>query len=314
MMTLSITTIVLSILTLLALVGSGLSLTLLMVPKIDARRRKCLQVILPVIVFGSLGLFVYRLVWVHHTWQPLESHVDGLILINSLVAMTLCFLQTRKRMHSISAFVLPVLAFLLAWAICASAWTYQLFPIGDIWTTVHRLGVYLGSVFYLIAAASGVMFLYVRSQLKFKRSPAMLDRLPSLEAIEQLIIHTATLGFALITLGLVSGVIIIASGPTMLGHGWWYSPKVVFATLAWLVYAVVMNVRYTKTFRGQRAAWLSIVGFILVLATFVAALVMAEKHSDEQPRERTQVTKVEIEHRQMLSTSPATHDSSEGQL
>lgn len=289
-----ITTAVLSILTLLAIVASVLSLALLMVPKVDSRQRKLLHVILPAIVLGTLGLFVYRLLVVHHSWQPLESHVDGLILINVLVAIMLCFLQTRRRMQSISAFILPVFALLMAWAICASSWTFQLFPIGDIWTTVHRLGVYLGSVFYLVAAGAGVMFLYVRSQLKFKRSPAMLDRLPSLEAVEQLIIHTATMGFALITLGLVSGVIIITSGPTAMGDGWWYSPKVVLATLAWGLYAVVMNVRYTKTFRGPRAAWLSIVGFILVLATFVAALVMADKSEQPTPASRIEVTQADM--------------------
>lgn len=276
-----ITFVALLMLTLLAILASVMALTLLMAPHVDPHKHKQLNILLPVIVFGTLGLFVYRFMVVHHSWQPLESHVDGLILINALVAMMLCFLQTRKRMQSISAFILPVLALLMAWAICASSWTFQLFPIGDIWATVHRLGVYLGSVFYMVAAGSGVMFLYVRSQLKFKRSPGMLDRLPSLEAVEQLIIHTATLGFALITLGLASGVIITTSGPTALGEGWWYSPKVVLATLAWLVYAVVMNVRYTKTFRGQRAAWLSIVGFILVLATFVAALMLAEKHEPQ---------------------------------
>lgn len=284
----TITTVVLFILTLLAIFASVLALTLLMAPSVVARRRKMLEVTMPVIVVSTLGLFVYRMLVIHHTWQPLESHVDGLILINALVAMLLCFLQTRKRMQSISAFILPVLALLMAWAICASSWTYQLFPIGDIWTTLHRLGVYLGSVFYMVAAGAGVMFLYVRSQLKFKKSPTMLDRLPSLEAVEQLIIHTATMGFALITLGLVSGVIITTSGPTALGEGWWYSPKVVLATLAWGLYAVVMNVRYTKTFRGSRAAWLSIVGFVLVLATFVAALVMAEKR--EHPPAAVQVT------------------------
>jgi len=40
------------------------------------------------------------------------------------------------------------------------------------------------------------------------------------------------------------------------------------AASVWLIYAVVMNTRHTATFRGARAAWLSILGLVLLLATF----------------------------------------------
>jgi hypothetical protein len=37
---------------------------------------------------------------------------------------------------------------------------------------------------------------------------------------------------------------------------------------AWLIYALLMNVRHAVLFRGSRAAWLSILGLALLVATF----------------------------------------------
>lgn len=279
MTALTFTTSVLILLAIMSVVASVVALLGLMFPTKDRRHQVGLNLLLLAIALVGGGLFVYRLAVVHHSWQPLESHVDGLILISVLVVVMLLFLQTRGRLQSISAFVLPILTMLMLWAVLANGLTFQAIGMGTVWTGAHRLGVYLGSVFYLVAAGAGVMFLYVRRQLRRKQSLSVVHRLPSLESVEQLIILTATLGFALITLGLVTGVIIIASGSeagglAAWGDGWWYSPKVLLATLAWVVYAVVMNVRYSVTFRGSRAAWLSILGLVFVVGTFVAALSM----------------------------------------
>jgi len=214
---------------------------------------------------GCVLLFLYRALVIHHNWQPLESHVDGLLLIASLFAVMVLFLQSRGGVQGLTAFALPVLSFILAWSVCASAWTMHLFHIDSIWKAFHLAGVYLGTLMFAIAAIGGGMFLYSQRRLRTKRAA---NKLASLEKIEGLIVWTSTLGFGLLTLGLVSGVIVISSGSTRLGAGWWYSSKIILATSVWLIYAVVMNTRHSTTFRGARAAWLSILGLVLLLATF----------------------------------------------
>ena len=94
-------------------------------------------------------------------------------------------------------------------------------------------------------------------------------------------VTAATLGFGLLSLGLIAGLIIITSndGATRLGPGWWHSPKVLLSVAAWLLYALVLNVRHGTRFRGARAAWLSIAGLALLLTTL--AIVTAMRRSDE---------------------------------
>jgi ABC-type transport system involved in cytochrome c biogenesis permease subunit len=41
--------------------------------------------------------------------------------------------------------------------------------------------------------------------------------------------------------------------------------------LAWLIYAVLLHERLTVGWRGRRAAWLAICGFLVLLVTFVGA-------------------------------------------
>lgn len=231
--------------------------------------RRWQYVLMGLCTLGGSGLFVYRAVVVHQGWHPLEAHVDGLLLIASLFMVMVLFIQSRAKIAELTTFALPVLTLLLAWAVCAGAWTFQMFQIDSVWKTVHLAGVYLGTLFFAVAAIAGGMFLYVRRGLLRKREPvAQRGRLASLEAIERLIVWASGAGFGVLTLGLVTGLILVTSGPTRLGEGWWYSPKIVLATSVWLIYGVVMNARHETRFRGARAAWLSIVGLVLLLATF----------------------------------------------
>ncbi len=264
----TLTTTILTVLTLLSLAASVLAVVRLIRPRGIASVRKAQYALLGGCTLGCMSLFIYRALWVHRDWQPLRSHVDGLLLIASLFALLVLFLQSRRGVRGLTTFALPVLTLIMAWSVCASAWTFYLFDIDSVWKTIHLAGVYFGTLFVAVASIAGGMFIYAQRRLRRKPDWRRTKRLASLEAIEGLIVWTSALGFALITLGLVTGVIIVSSGPTRLGTGWWYSPKVVLAASVWLIYALVMNMRYTVNFRGARAAWLSIVGLVLLLATF----------------------------------------------
>jgi ABC-type uncharacterized transport system permease subunit len=80
---------------------------------------------------------------------------------------------------------------------------------------------------------------------------------------------SVTLGFALLTVGMITG------GIKMLADGS-HTPiaKIVLAVMVWVVYAVVLHAPLNPSFRGRRVAVLSVVGFVLMLGTVVAVLLM----------------------------------------
>lgn len=222
----------------------------------------------------------------HPTWHPLQAHVDGLVMLAALFSGTILYLQSRQRLAGIAIFGLPLLTLLFAWAICASWWTFQPFAISSVWNTVHLASVYSGTLCSAVAAIAGGAFLYLQTRLRHKASPVTLRPFGSLERLESLIVTAATLGFGLLSLGLIAGLIIVTAndGATRLGPGWWHSPKVVLSVVAWLLYALVLNVRHGTRFRGARAAWLSIAGLLLLLTTLAIVTAM---HSREQTQEVT---------------------------
>lgn len=239
-----------------------------------------LRAVVAAIALGSAGVFAYRALWVHRDWLPLEAHVDGLLLIAALLGAVVWFVLSRPAVAGLAAFALPVLALVLGWAVCASAWTFRPFDVDrldPLWKTIHLAGVYAGTLSAALAAIAGAMFLFVEGRLRQKQTLGRAEPMTSLETLERLIVRAATLGFALLTLGLVAGLVLHPQ-ESALGPGWWHSPKVVLATLAWLSYAVVMNVRYATLFRGRRAAWLAMAGFVLLLLTYgvVTAMPAAE--------------------------------------
>lgn len=257
--------------TALSLAAAVLAVRRLLRPERRGTSPRMQNGLIGVIAPWSTGLFFYRWWFVHGHWQPLTAHVDGLLLIAALLAATILFIQSRPRLFGLSAFGIPMLSFILAWAICASAWTYRPFHLHRLdraWYTLHLASVYLGTLCSVVAAVAGGMYLYVQHRLRRKQDLRGLGRMASLETLESAIVRTATLGFALLTLGLVAGIVIVSESKHLMEHGWWYSPKMILGGAVWLVYALLMNVRCASSFRGARAAWLSIAAFALLIATY----------------------------------------------
>ena len=224
-------------------------------------------VITATVICGAV--FMYRAFAVHQSWVPLQSHVDGLALLAGLVGMVVMWSYWTRRLQGLNVFLLPVMALVSLWGVCAGWWSWKPFDISSVWTSVHLFSVYIGTLSVAAAAAKGALWLYVDRQLRARTHQAQrlhrLGALANLESIEVGITRSATIGFVLLTIGLITGLIITTGGESRLGPGWWYSAKVVLAAGVWAIYALVMHVRFVPTFRGRRAAILSIVGLVLLI-------------------------------------------------
>jgi ABC-type uncharacterized transport system permease subunit len=131
---------------------------------------------------------------------------------------------------------------------------------------VHRVTAYGGALAFAVAGAVGIMYLIVNHRLRSKHALSG-PNLGSLERLEQLTLEAVSLGFALLTVGAITGF-------SEMGKGKHTSiTKVVLALAVWLIYAVVLHAPINPRFRGHKAAVLSVVGFVVVIGTVVAVLV-----------------------------------------
>jgi cytochrome c-type biogenesis protein CcsB len=131
---------------------------------------------------------------------------------------------------------------------------------------VHTLAAFLGYSALSVACCAGVLYLLMHDQLAKKKFGSLVARLPSLEELDRLGHLTVILGFALLTLG-------IAVGMTWAWREWkvvWiWEPQGAWALITWLIYAAYLVVRNGAGWRGLRAAWITTVGFVASIFTFL---------------------------------------------
>ena len=118
--------------------------------------------------------------------------------------------------------------------------------------------------FLALAFCGGIMYLLQERELKSKRFGFFYNRLPSLEALDQLNSHCLTTGFVFLTLGIISGS---AWARQAWGTYWQWDPKETWSLITWFLYAAQIHQRLTYGWRGKRAAVMAIVGFCAVLFT-----------------------------------------------
>ncbi|MDP3704212.1 MAG: cytochrome c biogenesis protein CcsA [Candidatus Omnitrophota bacterium] len=133
---------------------------------------------------------------------------------------------------------------------------------------VHTIASLLSYVAFLVAFGAGCLFLIQERQIKHKRMGVLFHRLPSLDQLERVNVFAIGLGFALLTVGLSWGLVV----SRLLRGAWWSGdPKEILSATLWVCYLILWLARLGATMRGRRVALLSVLGFALVLFTFVGA-------------------------------------------
>jgi ABC-type uncharacterized transport system permease subunit len=201
-------------------------------------------------------------------WIPINDNFEALIGLAVLLAAFVMYVQSTRPIIGLDWFLMPVAIVLLAAAGVFGRLEYRQYQaLARAWYGVHRVSCYAGTAFFAIAAAGGAMYMSASRRLHLKQPTPMTG---SLERLEHIMMTGVTLGFALLTVGLITGLAAMFDGSA---RGQW--PILLPACGAWLVYAVVMHAPINPRLRGRRAAFLSVVGFALVIGALVAVLFLA---------------------------------------
>lgn len=203
------------------------------------------------------------------SWVPLEDNFDALVWLALLLALFTLYVQTRRPIGGLDRVALPVVILLLACGGWFGTTRPHEYDIKSLWSWTHRVSSYGGFVAFAVAGAGGTMYLRARRRLRNKQ----LDvGGASLERLESVTYTAVTLGFALLSVGLVTGLVRVldAGRTTALGREWFASPKVLLTCAVWVVYALILHAPLNPSFRGRRTALLSIVGLVLMVGTLMA--------------------------------------------
>ena len=120
------------------------------------------------------------------------------------------------------------------------------------------------SPFILSGLVSGIFSSLLYLLLLWRR-PDLERLLPTAEALDRITYKTICIAFPLLTLMIAAGA--YWANRTW-GSYWSWDPKETWAAITWLVYAGYLHMRITRGWRGRRAAYFAILGFVVVMFTF----------------------------------------------
>lgn len=123
-----------------------------------------------------------------------------------------------------------------------------------------------------LAAVQSVMLLAQDKRLREKHAGGFIRALPSMQTMEEIMFQMIALGFVLLTVTLLSGIVF---SEQVFGTPLRFTHHMVLALLGWVVYAVLLLGRWRFGWRGRTAVRWTLGGFtLLVLAYFGSKFVL----------------------------------------
>lgn len=174
--------------------------------------------------------------------------------------------QIKFRLMVLGSFVAPLAAFLMILSSTVTGAQEAVPPVlKSLWLIIHVFSIFLGDGMFAIAFISAIMYLIQERQIKNKTRGTLFKRLPSLETLDTINYHSLIYGFPLLTFGMITGAVYAQRA---LGAYWRWDPKEVWSLVTWLAYAILLHERLAVGWRGRRAAYMSILCFIILILTF----------------------------------------------
>ncbi len=223
--------------------------------------------------FLTILLLVSRMADAHRLMLPLADYFDAFLLLGLLLSLLWAYLQWTHHLRALAAFLLPMIFVVQVVGLVLGEMGYRHFGAHNPWIAAHIASVLLGTASFAAGCVGGITYLLADRRLKkCGQTGWNFFQLPSLATIEKFTRHAVVLGFALLTVAAITGIFRAVRDPRLMGKEWYFAPKVILTAVVWLVYGVLLNIRLVPILRGARCAWLSIIGFVLLLAVFAAML------------------------------------------
>jgi ABC-type uncharacterized transport system permease subunit len=226
----------------------------------------------------GLALFAWRALAAQSITLPVTDPFDAFLVLGLLVAFVVVYLRWTRHLRSLSFFLLPMIVILLLLGLLLALVHPDIDRqrMVDAWTLLHIITIFLGTICFVLGCAGGIVYLLADRQLRRKgqSSSHRWFGYPPLASIEKFNRWMIYVGFPLLTISTVAGILRIAqvhAAQPAAAHTLSQAFKIGCGILAWAVYAVLVHVPLNPRFRGPRAAWLSIFGFALFIGAFVAA-------------------------------------------
>lgn len=207
-----------------------------------------------------------------HGNVPYGDIHQTLSALSLLIVLAYLFTKSRYNITVLGGFITPVTLLFFMGAGLGRSVGHVPPDVRSALLPLHIGANVLGVVAFALAFAAALAYVIQERLLKRKRIGGMFQRLPALDVLDSLGFRLVTIGFPLLTVGIITGTIwavrIDPEAPAI-------TTTQGFALLAWLVFAGVLLLRVAAGWRGRRAAIGTMLGFALSLAVLLGYVIQS---------------------------------------
>ena len=227
-------------------------------------------------MFGFVGMMVRwkesYMVNVDYGHIPVSSLYEVFILFIVMTILMYLYYEQKFKTRAMGGFVMIVMSasvlFVLWYIFDRQAHEIQpLIPaLQSWWMKIHVPANFVGYGGFSIAAMVGVATLLRLSIEKRNPNSNLLNALPSVQLMDDIMYRSIAIGFAFFTIATVLGAMWAAEA---WGGYWSWDPKETWALIVWLNYAAWLHIRMTKGWRGAPMAWWAFIGLFITTFAFL---------------------------------------------
>ncbi|MBN2332790.1 MAG: c-type cytochrome biogenesis protein CcsB [Deltaproteobacteria bacterium] len=209
---------------------------------------------------------------------PVTNLHESLSCFALFLAGAYIWISRTARVSILGAFINPLTTVVMLWAVLITQPVSPHPPVlKSFWLPVHVIFSFAGNAMLAMTCGLGIMYLIQEHLIKTKRISRLFKRLPSLNKLDQLSYSCLSIGFPLLTLGIITGSIWASLA---WGSYWSWDPKETWSLITWFLYAALLHGRINSAWRGKKAAILSIIGFGAIMFTFLGVnLLLSGLHA-----------------------------------
>ncbi|MCX7897193.1 MAG: cytochrome c biogenesis protein CcsA [Rhodocyclaceae bacterium] len=204
-----------------------------------------------------------------------QMHFGFSVALSMMTWLAIAFYWVESfyaRMEGLQVIVLPLAALcalLPLWLpgqhVIASANTFAF--------RFHFLLAMLAYSLFTLAALQALLMAATERRLHRGRMTPLFAGLPPLLTMEALLFRLLHVAFILLTITLISGAIF---SEHIFGKALPFTHKTVFALISWLIFAALLFGRWRFGWRGRRALYWTLTGFIALLLAYVGSRFVLE--------------------------------------
>ena len=186
------------------------------------------------------------------------------------VAIPLSTLPFRNSLFDASLVALPlsVLVLLAEGTLSAPVLEITGMPAG---ITVHIITSIVAFGVLSIAGVYATFVYLINHLLRHHKLNKLMQTLPALDTLEELLFHLIKAGLAVLTVSLLTGLIFVDDL-----FGQHLAHKTLLSIFAWLVFAVLLWGRWKKGWRGRFAVRMTLAGIVLLLLSYFGSKLILE--------------------------------------